>query len=124
MARFTCCRDTGHVEPETGIFGTQAREHLLHNALKERNKNEEKDQKKTYNTRDSLVVTDPTTSLALRGLCTGERTGPSAFHELWSYVPITRSSLVYVWILTGVHVSRRMLTDLARGMAPGRATVI
>ena len=40
----------------------------------------------TYNTRDSLVVTDPTTSLALRGLCLGERTGPSVFHELWSYV--------------------------------------
>lgn len=23
----------------------------------------------------------------LRGLCSGERTGPSGFHELWSYVP-------------------------------------
>ena len=41
---------------------------------------------KTYNTRDSLVVTDPTTSLALRGLCLGERTGPSVFRGLWSYV--------------------------------------
>ena len=31
--------------------------------------------KKTYNTRDSLVVTDPTTSLALTSLSRGERTG-------------------------------------------------
>ena len=43
-------------------------------------------EKKTYNTEDSLVVTDPTTSSALRSLCTGERTGPSIFCELWSYV--------------------------------------
>jgi hypothetical protein len=31
--------------------------------------------KKTYNTGDSLVVTDPTTSPALIGLSMGERTG-------------------------------------------------
>ena len=30
---------------------------------------------KTYNTRDSLVVTDLTTSLAVTGLSMGERTG-------------------------------------------------
>ena len=30
---------------------------------------------KTYSTRDSLVVTDPTTSLALTSLSRGERTG-------------------------------------------------
>ncbi|KHE81741.1 hypothetical protein GE21DRAFT_1275187 [Neurospora crassa] len=35
--------------------------------------------KKTYNTRDSLVVTDPTTSLALTGLSMGERTGSRVF---------------------------------------------
>ncbi len=29
--------------------------------------------KKTYNTRDSLVVTDPTTDLALSNLCFGVR---------------------------------------------------
>ncbi|KAK0616796.1 hypothetical protein B0T14DRAFT_434938, partial [Immersiella caudata] len=41
---------------------------------------------KTYNTRDSLVVTDPTTSLAVTGLSMGERTGSRAFQYLWSYV--------------------------------------
>lgn len=34
---------------------------------------------KTYNTGYSLVVSDPTTSPALYGLCPGERTEPSAF---------------------------------------------
>ena len=42
--------------------------------------------KKTYNTRDSLVVTDPTTSLALTGLSMGERTGSRIFQWVWSYV--------------------------------------
>jgi hypothetical protein len=51
--------------------------------------------RKTYNTRDSLVVTDPTTSLALHGLCTGERTGPSAFRELWSYVTVILPEAIY-----------------------------
>ncbi|KAK0630574.1 hypothetical protein B0T17DRAFT_486290, partial [Bombardia bombarda] len=40
----------------------------------------------TYNTRDSLVVTDPTTSLAISGLSRAERTGCRIFHYLWSYV--------------------------------------
>ena len=58
-----------------------------------RTKDDKRTKRKTYNTRDSLVVTDPTTSLALRGLCLGERTGPSVFHELWSYVLTLPSSL-------------------------------
>ena len=41
---------------------------------------------KTYNTRDSLVVTDPTTSLALTGLSMGERTGSRILQWVWSYV--------------------------------------
>ena len=41
---------------------------------------------KTYNTRDSLVVTDPTTSLALTGLSMGERTGSRVLQWVWSYV--------------------------------------
>ena len=45
-----------------------------------------KNSKKTYNTRDSLVVTDPTTSLALTGLSMGERTGSRVFQWVWSYV--------------------------------------
>ena len=40
----------------------------------------------TYNTRDSLVVTDPTTSLALTGLSMGERTGSRVLQWVWSYV--------------------------------------
>ena len=54
---------------------------------------------KTYNTGDSLVVTDPTTSPALRGLCLGERTGPSVLHELWSYVLVTTLDGHYQWQL-------------------------
>ena len=42
---------------------------------------------RTYNTRDSLVVTHPTTSLALIGLSMGERTGSRVFQWVWSYVP-------------------------------------
>ena len=41
---------------------------------------------KTYNTGDSLVVTDPTTNPAISGLSMGERTGSRAFQILWSYV--------------------------------------
>ncbi|EGO55938.1 hypothetical protein NEUTE1DRAFT_47219, partial [Neurospora tetrasperma FGSC 2508] len=45
-----------------------------------------KGKRETYNTRDSLVVTDPTTSLALTGLSMGERTGSRVFQWVWSYV--------------------------------------
>ncbi|KAK5662552.1 hypothetical protein OQA88_8464 [Cercophora sp. LCS_1] len=48
----------------------------------------EHDSKKTYNTKDSLVVTDPTTSLALIGLSMGERTGSRVFQWVWSYVKV------------------------------------
>ncbi|KAK0732053.1 hypothetical protein B0H67DRAFT_478527 [Lasiosphaeris hirsuta] len=34
---------------------------------------------RAYDTRDSLAVTDPTTSLALTGLSMGERTGSRVF---------------------------------------------
>jgi hypothetical protein len=42
--------------------------------------------KKTYNSGDSLVVTDPTTNPPVSGLTMGERTGSRIFHYLWSYV--------------------------------------
>src|ERR1700744_6483315 len=42
--------------------------------------------KKTYNSRDSPMVTHSNTNLPVRSLCTGERTGPAAFSDLWSYV--------------------------------------
>ncbi|EGZ72837.1 hypothetical protein NEUTE2DRAFT_61119 [Neurospora tetrasperma FGSC 2509] len=53
---------------------------------KHKERSEEQKGKKTYNTRDSLVVTDPTTSLALTGLSMGERTGSRVFQWVWSYV--------------------------------------
>ncbi|KAJ3578892.1 hypothetical protein NPX13_g1673 [Xylaria arbuscula] len=47
--------------------------------------------------RDSLVVTDPTTNLAVSGLAMGERTGPRVLQILWSLglIPyLTASSLL------------------------------
>ncbi|EME43667.1 hypothetical protein DOTSEDRAFT_131529, partial [Dothistroma septosporum NZE10] len=41
---------------------------------------------KTYNTRDSHVVTHRSTSLAVDCLYMGERTGSLIFSHLWSYV--------------------------------------
>ena len=52
-------------------------------------------EKKTCNTRDSLVVTDPTTSLALTRLTRGERTGSRIFARIWSYVVVRRELAVY-----------------------------
>ena len=40
----------------------------------------------TYNSRYSLVVTDPATNQPLSGLTLGERTGSRIFHWVWSYV--------------------------------------
>ena len=76
---------------------------------KTKKKNIDKGNKNTYNTGDSLVVTDPTTSPALRGLCSGERTGPSVFHELWSYVLNRVTSpghIGMVLTITAEHTSR------------------
>ena len=50
---------------------------------------------KTYNSRCSLVVTDPTTNLPVGSLSMGERTGSRAFYHLWSYVEDVPHSLVY-----------------------------
>ncbi|KAK0619129.1 hypothetical protein B0T14DRAFT_566022 [Immersiella caudata] len=47
---------------------------------------------KTYNTGDSLVVTDPTTSPALTGLSMGERTGSRAFQ--WCRLPTVHPKFV------------------------------
>ena len=43
---------------------------------------------KTYNSRDSLVVTHPTTNRPACGLSTAERTGSPVLHTLWSYVTV------------------------------------
>jgi hypothetical protein len=49
-------------------------------------KKEKQEETKTYNSRDSLVVTHPTTNLPACGLSTAERTGSPVLHTLWSYV--------------------------------------
>ena len=53
---------------------------------KKKKKNE-----KTYNSRDSLVVTHQATNRPACGLSTAERTGSPVFHTLWSYVGILGS---------------------------------
>ena len=53
---------------------------------KDRSRSGSQKDKRTYNTRDSLVVTDPTTSLAVSSLSRGERTGSRVLYCLWSYV--------------------------------------
>jgi hypothetical protein len=51
---------------------------------------------KTYNSGDSLVVTDPTTNPPVSGLTMGERTGSRIFHYLWSYVQDSSFLLAYI----------------------------
>jgi predicted metal-binding protein len=41
---------------------------------------------KTYNTRDSQMVTHSSTSRSVQCLCMAERTGCPVFTDLWSYV--------------------------------------
>ncbi|KAK0652971.1 hypothetical protein B0T16DRAFT_108621 [Cercophora newfieldiana] len=67
----------------------------LHHGGNHHQNNHQKNQQKTYNTRDSLVVTDPTTSLALTGLSMGERTGSRIFQWVWSYVSVESREGVY-----------------------------
>ncbi|KAK0640604.1 hypothetical protein B0T16DRAFT_200446 [Cercophora newfieldiana] len=64
--------------------------------------------KKTYNTKDSLVVTDPTTSLAVTGLSMGERTGSRAFQYLWSYVVVVCRSVSYQLATRGAGSSHNL----------------
>ena len=52
--------------------------------------------KKTYNSRYSLVVTDPTTNQPLGSLTRGERTGSRVFYQVWSYVEDGAGKLVYI----------------------------
>ena len=56
--------------------------------------------KKTYNTGDSLVVTDPTTSPAVSSLSRGERTGSRVLYCVWSYVSGDTYKLAYISSIT------------------------
>ena len=53
---------------------------------------------KTYNRRDSLVVTHPTTNLPACGLSTAERTGSPVLHTLWSYVLVSYFKGLISWL--------------------------
>ncbi|KAI0849991.1 hypothetical protein F5Y00DRAFT_234399 [Daldinia vernicosa] len=64
----------------------------------ERLKKKEKKGGKTYNTGDSLVVTDPTTNPAVSGLSRGERTGSRIFQILWSYVTMSLAFPAYIYL--------------------------
>jgi hypothetical protein len=54
---------------------------------------------KTYNTRDSPVVTHPSTNLAITGLSMGERTGSRVFLCLWSYVSVFGPGAIILWLV-------------------------
>ncbi len=56
----------------------------------------EQQDKKTYNTKDSPVVTDLSTSLAISSLIKGERTGSHVVCYLWSYVLVDLDTWDYV----------------------------
>ena len=79
-----------------------------------------KKKRKTYNSRDSLVVTHPTTNRPACGLSTAERTGSPVFHTLWSYVLV----LHVAWYLTTSYISSpstlrgysRKMADLGHSM--------
>lgn len=56
------------------------------------------DKKETYNSRDSLIVTDPATNRPLAGFSYGEQTGSWALLRVWSYVTAWRPELAYEWM--------------------------
>ena len=58
--------------------------------------NNTKKSTKTYNTRDSPVVTHLSTSLAVCSLSRAERTGCRVLYSVWSYVPVHVRCLNYM----------------------------
>ena len=57
---------------------------------------------KTYSTRDSPVVTHPSTSLAIACLSMGERTGSRVLRHLWPYVNVEMGDFDYIVEVLGV----------------------
>ena len=98
-ARFLrrCIIDTQH--PEIRLFRerdrtkTIARKWLV--ILVQKIKRKYRQKKKTCNTRDSLVVTDQTTNLALTGLSREEQTGFRVLLWVWSHVLVLFPSTPY-----------------------------
>ena len=62
--------------------------------------------KKTYNTPDSHIVTDCSTSGALQPLNSGVRTGPVALIELWSYVKEVHRDSIFVFVESSEEANR------------------
>ena len=69
---------------------------------KSQNKSKKK-KKKTYNSRYSLVVTDPTTNQPLGSLTRGERTGSRVFYQVWSYVETFVHESEYIPRVCSIH---------------------
>jgi hypothetical protein len=67
------------------------------------------ERKKTYNRRDSQMVTHSSTSRPVQCLCMAERTGCPVFTDLWSYVLVS---------INRVLITRRLLKS-----QPGRYTL-
>ena len=87
-----------HISQDSKRGTTTAHDQPEQRGQKERHEKE----KKTYNTRDSLVVTEPTTSLALTDFSMGERTGSRVFQWVWSYVMETRKKeLILFYSVSG-----------------------
>ena len=63
--------------------------------LSGQNKNGHKSAK-TYNTEDSPVVTDLSTSSAISSLSRGERTGSRVLYYVWSYVLVTTFAVPFL----------------------------
>ncbi|KAF2788045.1 hypothetical protein K505DRAFT_395440 [Melanomma pulvis-pyrius CBS 109.77] len=59
-------------------------------------KRSKKKKSKTYNSRDSPMVTHLTTSPPVSCLCKAERTGSPIFMILWSYVLELSSSSIHI----------------------------
>ncbi|KAJ5242243.1 uncharacterized protein N7469_000570 [Penicillium citrinum] len=66
-----------------GLQGVQSKAARTRDTM---NMTNNKQKQKTYNSRDSHVVTHHTTNLPACGLSTAERTGSPVLHTLWSYV--------------------------------------
>jgi hypothetical protein len=67
-----------------------------------RKKNVRNKNKKTYNRRDSQMVTHSSTSRPVQCLCMAERTGCPVLTDLWSYVlRIEIQENISTWFLGG-----------------------
>ena len=68
---------------------------------------------KTYNRRDSQMVTHSSTSRPVQCLCMAERTGCPVLTDLWSYVTVSFSTWIYTITRHGCHF-RVMVHCLSR----------